>query len=100
MFDLDKYHNIQQIISNLGKKTTIVAISKNHSVEAVQEAISKGVEIFGENRVQEARLKFENILKKKKKIKLHLTGPDLKYKKLDQHQPIQVLPLLLQLQLL
>jgi PLP dependent protein len=75
MFDLDKYHKIQQIISNLGKKTTIVAISKNHSVEAVQEAISKGVEVFGENRVQEAKLKFENILKKNNQIKLHLTGP-------------------------
>ena len=75
MFDLEKYHKIQQIIDNLGKKTKIVAISKNHPIEEVQEAISKGVEIFGENRVQEAKLKFENILTQKKQIKLHLTGP-------------------------
>jgi len=75
MFDFDKYHKIQQIINNSGKKTKIVAISKNHSIEDVQKAISKGVDIFGENRVQEARLKFENILKKNKQIKLHLTGP-------------------------
>jgi len=75
MFDLEKYHKIQQIINNLGKKTKIVAISKNHPFEEVQEAISKGVEIFGENRVQEARIKFEDILKKNKLIKLHLTGP-------------------------
>jgi len=75
MFDLKKYHKIQQIIDNLGKKTKIVAISKNHPIEEVQEAVSKGVEIFGENRVQEAKLKFENILKDNKQIKLHLTGP-------------------------
>jgi len=75
MFDLEKYHKIQQIINNLGKKTKIVAISKNHPFEDVKEAISKGVEVFGENRVQEAKLKFENILKNNKQIKLHLTGP-------------------------
>ena len=75
MFDLKKYQKIQQIIDNLGKKTKIVAISKNHPIEEVQEAVSKGVEIFGENRVQEAKLKFENILKDNKQIKLHLTGP-------------------------
>jgi len=75
MFNLEKYHKIQEIINNLGKKTKIVAISKNHPFREVQEAISKGVEIFGENRVQEARIKFEDILKKNKKIKLHLTGP-------------------------
>ena len=70
MFDLENYHKIQQIINNLGKKTKIVAISKNHPFEDVQEAISKGVEIFGENRVQEARIKFEDILKKIKIPKL------------------------------
>lgn len=75
MFDLENYHKIQKIISNLGKKTQIVAISKNHPIEQVEEAISKGVEVFGENRVQEAKLKFENILKMNKQIKLHLTGP-------------------------
>jgi pyridoxal phosphate enzyme (YggS family) len=75
MFDLKNYYKIQQTINNLGKKTRIVAISKNHPIEDVQEAISKGVEVFGENRVQEAKLKFENILKKNKQIKLHLTGP-------------------------
>ena len=75
MFNLEKYNKIKQIINKSGKKTKIVAISKNHPFEEVQEAISKGVEIFGENRVQEAKIKFEDILKKNKLIKLHLTGP-------------------------
>jgi len=75
MFDFKNYNKIEQIISDSGKKTKIVAISKNHPIEDVQEAISNGVEVFGENRVQEAKLKFDNILKNNKRIKLHLTGP-------------------------
>lgn len=75
MFSYEEYKKIKKNIEVLNKKTEIVAISKNHPIEEVQEAISKGVEIFGENRVQEAKLKFENILKKNTQIKLHLTGP-------------------------
>ena len=75
MFNFEEYKKIKKNIEILDKKTEIVAISKNHPVEDVLEAISKGVEVFGENRVQEARIKFENIIKNNKKIKLHLTGP-------------------------
>ena len=74
MFDLKKYQKIREIINNLGKKTKIIAISKNHPLSDVVSAISSGLQIFGENRVQEAKLKFENILSKQKNIKLHLTG--------------------------
>ena len=75
MFDLEKYQKIKETINNLGNKTEIIAISKNHKLEQVEKAIDSGVEVFGENRVQEAKFKFENILNKQKKIKLHLTGP-------------------------
>ncbi len=75
MFNYKKYREIEQIINKLGKKTKIIAISKNHPQEDVNSAISNGVEIFGENRVQEAKFKFQKILIEKKNIKLHLTGP-------------------------
>jgi len=75
MFSFEKYQKIQKNIELLVKKTQIIAISKNHPIEEVEKAISFGLEIFGENRVQEAKLKFEEIKKKNKKIKLHLTGP-------------------------
>ena len=75
MFDYKKYSEIEEKINNLNKKTKIIAISKNHPLEAVKEAISCGLEVFGENRVQEAYLKFESLKKNNKKIKLHLTGP-------------------------
>ncbi len=75
MFNFDKYQEIKKYIHFLGKKTRIIAISKNHPLEDVENAISCGLDIFGENRVQEARLKFENIKKRNSEVKLHLTGP-------------------------
>lgn len=75
MFDFKKYQEIKQIIEKSGKSTKIIAISKNHSLSSVEAAISNEVNIFGENRVQEAKSKFEDLKKNQKKIKLHLTGP-------------------------
>ena len=75
MFDIDKYKKIKEIIANNGKKSKIIAISKNHELKDVETAISHGIELFGENRVQEASLKFQNIKKKETSIKIHLTGP-------------------------
>ena len=75
MFKLKEYQKIKKNIDLLGKKTKIIAISKNHPLEEVEKAISFGLEIFGENRVQEAKSKFEEIKNINKKIKLHLTGP-------------------------
>ena len=74
MFNFKKYQKIQKNIQLLGKKTDIIAISKNHTIEEVEKAILFGLEVFGENRVQEAKSKFEEIKETNKKIKLHLTG--------------------------
>ena len=56
MFNIDTYNEISQKIEVLEKKTKIIAVSKNHPKKAVEIAISHGVKIFGENRVQEAKL--------------------------------------------
>ena len=75
MFNIKVYKEISQKIRDLGKKTKIIAVSKNHPQRAVETAISYGVSIFGENRVQEARAKFDNLKKKQRNLELHLTGP-------------------------
>ncbi|MDC1185014.1 YggS family pyridoxal phosphate-dependent enzyme [Alphaproteobacteria bacterium] len=75
MFNFEEYQKIKKNIDLSGKKTKIIAISKNHPLEEVKKAIMCGLEVFGENRVQEAKSKFENIKKTNTKIKLHLTGP-------------------------
>ena len=75
MFNIQNYNEISQKIELLGKKTKIIAISKNHPKSAVELAISHGVMIFGENRVQEAKAKFDYLKKNHPGLELHLTGP-------------------------
>ena len=74
MFNFEKYQKIKENIDYLGKKTEIIAISKNHPLELVESAILSGLQIFGENRVQEAKSKFEDIKRNNPNIELHLTG--------------------------
>ena len=75
MFNVDKFNEINKILKKHSNSGKIIAISKNHSVESVLEAIRQGVYIFGENRVQEAQTKFLKIKQNNPKIELHLTGP-------------------------
>ena len=75
MFNIQKFNEIREILEKHNNSGKIVAISKNHPIESVFEAINQGVYIFGENRVQEAKNKFAKIKKDNPKIELHLTGP-------------------------
>ena len=75
MFNYKKFKEIDNILKKTTNSGKIVAISKNHPVESVLEAINNGVYIFGENRVQEAQEKFSKIKKDNAGIELHLTGP-------------------------
>ena len=75
MFNSNKYKEILDILKKTSNSAKIVAVSKNHPVESVQEAIKCGVCTFGENRVQEAQQKFFKIKQNNPKIELHLTGP-------------------------
>ena len=63
MFNIQKFNEIREILENHNNSAKIVAISKNHPIESVIEAISYGVYIFGENRVQEAKNKFAKLNK-------------------------------------
>ncbi len=75
MFNTKKFNEIKDFLKKSSNKAKIVAISKNHPIESVLDAINSGVYIFGENRVQEAQEKFEKIKQKNPRIELHLTGP-------------------------
>lgn len=46
-------HNITAIRASLPDEVTLVAVSKFHPIEALQEAYDAGQRIFGESRVQE-----------------------------------------------
>ena len=75
MFNIKKYNEINDFLKKTSSSAKIVAISKNHPLKSVLEAIKAGVYIFGENRVQEAQEKFQKLKQDNTKIELHLTGP-------------------------
>ena len=75
MFNIKKYNEINDFLKKTSSSAKIVAISKNHPLKSVLEAVNSGVYIFGENRVQEAQEKFQKLKQDNKKIELHLTGP-------------------------
>jgi len=58
----------QQILKNaIGAPPTLVAVTKTRSIKEINEAISLGIKSIGENRVQEAEIKFQKISKKVEK---------------------------------
>ena len=60
--------------SNLKKKVNIVAVSKTFSLEHIKPLIDFGHKHFGENKVQEAQSKWNNIKMEYKDLKLHMVG--------------------------
>ena len=50
---------------------TLIAVTKNHNVETMREAIDFGIKDIGENRIQEAGEKFEIL---DRQVKKHLIG--------------------------
>ena len=52
----------------------VIAVSKTFSLNYIMPLIDNGHEHFGENKVQEADVKWQEIRKKNKNIKLHMIG--------------------------
>ncbi len=70
-------NQIKDACINAGRVPTdvkLVAVSKFHPAEAVKEAIKAGQTLFGENRVQEASGKFDEVRKEYPSAELHIIG--------------------------
>ena len=63
--------NFRAIRAELDDKIILVAVTKNHGVEAMREAIDAGATDIGENRVQEAAEKFQSL---DRAVTRHLIG--------------------------
>jgi pyridoxal phosphate enzyme (YggS family) len=66
-------HRISQ--SAAGREVRLIAVSKTKPVAAIEAALAAGQLVFGENRVQEAALKFTPLRISYPDIDLHLIGP-------------------------
>ncbi len=53
----------------------LIAVTKNHPVDAVEAALAEKQTVFGENRVQEAQAKYSRLRAENRKFELHLLGP-------------------------
>src|SRR5438067_13233688 len=53
---------------------TLVAVSKTHPADSVRAALVAGQRVFGENRVQEAIVKFAGLRRDYRDLKQHLNG--------------------------
>jgi pyridoxal phosphate enzyme (YggS family) len=54
---------------------TLVAVSKTFDAPAIEPVIKAGQSVFGENRVQEAKLKWPGLMSAYPGLSLHLIGP-------------------------
>ena len=73
---IDRFNKIKFNINNLNpiKAVNIVAVSKTFKLETVMPLIEYGHIHFGENKVQEAQIKWNEIKLKRKNLKLHMIG--------------------------
>ena len=73
---VERYNKIKSNIALLKptKPVNIIAVSKTFPLNHIQPLIDYGHEHFGENKVQEALVKWNDIKKEKKTINLHMLG--------------------------
>lgn len=64
-------NNLKEVRDTLDNGVCLVAVSKYHPIEAVEEAYAEGQRIFGESREQELRIKHEAL---PKDIQWHFIG--------------------------
>jgi len=61
-------------ILRLNRNTTLIVVCKKQNFEKIKYIISLGHKDFGENRIQDAIIKWDNSFKQKNNIKLHFIG--------------------------
>ena len=74
MFSLKNYNFILNHIQSLSKKTTLIVVTKSQELSKINLLIETNHFHFGENKVQEAYLKWQNLVLKNPKLQLHLIG--------------------------
>ena len=71
---INNFLEIKKNLKDLNENATIIAISKTFEIDHIKPLIDYGHSHFGENKVQEAKRKWELEKTKNLNIKLHLVG--------------------------
>jgi pyridoxal phosphate enzyme (YggS family) len=71
---LKNYNIILNSIRNLSQKTTLIVVTKNQQLHKIEPLIKASHLDYGENKVQEASLKWKELILNNSNIRLHLIG--------------------------
>ena len=71
---INKFILTKQTIESLSNKSKLIVVCKNQPFEKILPIIDHGHLDFGENKVQEAYIKWKDFIKDHGKINLHLLG--------------------------
>jgi len=71
---LHNFETIKTEIKDYSNKANLIVVTKNQNFEKINHLIIEGHKDFGENKVQEAKLKWQDFLKNNSDIRLHFIG--------------------------
>jgi pyridoxal phosphate enzyme (YggS family) len=71
---VENYKSIISKINHLSNKVTLICVTKTFSLDVIKPLVDNDHVHFGENKVQEARNKWSELLKLNPKINLHMLG--------------------------
>ena len=71
---VENYNKILQTINTFKKETKLIVVTKGQDLSKINPLIQIGHQDFGENRVQEAKLKWQDFLKNNSDTRLHFIG--------------------------
>jgi len=71
---LYNFKTLKNKITDYSNKINLIVVTKNQDFEKINHLIIEGHKDFGENKIQEAKLKWQDFLKKNYDIRLHFIG--------------------------
>ena len=74
MYIIKNYNYVFKSVQSLSQNTSLIVVTKNQDLDSINLLVKANHINFGENRVQEALLKWKNLTSNNPQLKLHLIG--------------------------
>jgi hypothetical protein len=74
MYIIKNYNYVLKSVQSFPKNTSLIVVTKNQDLDSINLLVKANHINFGENRVQEALLKWKNLTSNNPQLKLHLIG--------------------------